>query len=124
MSRQPMIFLFLLIWCLIPSGCEDLDLTGTWDCTLLTMLGISHAKMQLTENNGQLTGRFEWIDLNLPIKGTVNFNRQVNIETQDTSHRCIFTLRSLKEETFLDGSFSYYQDNVFSDAGSFESNKR
>ena len=109
-------------------GCEPptTSLTGEWDCTLIGVSGQSSAWMQLTENNGQLRGTFKWdnYNLNLKINGTVNSNRQVNMETQDTTHRCILALRALKEDTFLDGGISYYRDNFFLYSGSFTANKR
>jgi len=109
-------------------GCEPptTSLTGEWNCTIVGLSGQSSAYMQLAENNGQLTGTFNWDNhnLNLTINGTVNSQRQVNMETQDTTHRCILALRALKEDTFLDGGISYYRDNIYIDSGSFTADKR
>jgi len=109
-------------------GCEPptTTLTGEWNCTIVGLSGQSSAWMQLTENDGQVTGTFNWDNhnLNLQINGTVNSNRQVNMETQDTTHRCILALRALKEDTFLDGGIVYYRDNFYVDNGSFTANKR
>ena len=109
------------------SGCEPTtSLTGEWDCTLIGVSGQSSAWMQLTENDGQLTGTFKWdnYNLNLQINGTVNSKRQVNLETQNTNHRVILTLRVLKNETYLDGSFAYYENNFWLDGGGFGADKR
>ena len=109
-------------------GCEPptTSLTGEWDCTLIGVSGQSSAWMQLTENDGQLTGTFKWdnYNLNLQINGTVNSKRQVNLETQNTNHRVILTLRVLKNETYLDGSFAYYENNFWLDGGGFGADKR
>ncbi len=109
-------------------GCEPptTTLTGEWNCTIVGLSGQSSALMQLTENDGQVTGTFKWdnYNLNLQINGTVNSNRQVNMETQDTTHRCILALRALKEDTFFDGGIVYYRDNFHVDNGSFTANKR
>ena len=109
-------------------GCEPptTSLTGEWDCTIVGPSGPSGAWMQLTENSSQLIGTFKWDNhnLNLQINGTVNSKRQVNMETQDTTHRCILALRALKEDTFLDGGISYYRDNFYVDSGSFDADKR
>lgn len=124
MFRKALIFLFLLTMFSILSCSDDPSLTGTWDCTLTLLSGISSANLQLTENSGQLTGKFKWNDLNLPLGGTVNANRQVNMETQDSTHRCIFALRSLRDDTFLDGGFQYYKNNFWVDGGAFDATKR
>ena len=88
--------------------------------------------MYLDENDGKLSGTFRWDyhDLNLSVDGTVNSKRQVNMETEDDVHRCVFALRSLKDDTFLDGSIQYYvyseeaQASFHVDGGAFEANIR
>ncbi len=131
MFLKSIILLFLFTTSLSLTSCDDdPSLTGTWDCTLLTnKLGISHAVMHLNENSGQVTGTFKWIDLDLPLDGTVNSKRQVNMETQDSTHRCIFALRTLKDGS-LDGTFAHYiyvpesQMSIVDDTGSFDATKR
>ncbi len=109
-------------------GCEPptTTLTGEWNCTIVGLSGQSSAWMQLTENDGQVTGTFKWDNhnLNLQINGTVNSHRQVNLETQSTTHRIILALRTLKDETYLDGSFAYYENNLWLDGGGFGADKR
>ena len=116
-------------------GCDilfpsDSSLSGKWDCELLGGMGPSNAVLDLKEKNGKISGTFEWNDLNLPVKGTVNSKRQVNFEAQDDIHRIIFTLRALKDDTILDGSFAYYRYNEYTqstmatDAGSVYAEKR
>jgi hypothetical protein len=80
--------------------------------------------MKLKEKDGKLSGNIKWNDLNLPITGTVNSKRQVNIEAQESPDRVLITLAAMKDDTFLDGSFSYYQNFTFVDGGSFDAEKR
>ena len=109
-------------------GCEPptTSLTGEWDCNIVGPPGPSSASMQLMENSGQITGTFKWENhnLNLQINGTVNSKRQVNMETQDTTHRIILGLRALNEDTYLEGSLAYYENNIWIDGGGFDANKR
>jgi len=115
--------LFICLACGILS--PESSLTGTWRCSLFTMNGSSNAKMTLTEKNGKVNGSFIWQDLDLRISGTVNSKRQVNLETEDPIHRCIFALRTINDD-FLEGSFSHYkyseanQATMFVDGGSLE----
>jgi len=90
MSRLKLytVFFLALIFCL---GCDILSppessLSGTWDCSLFGITGPSSATMKLKDKNGRLSGTFQWNDINLPIDGTVNSKRQVNMETQDPTH--------------------------------------
>jgi len=107
-----------------PLSLSDSSLSGTWDCTLLGVSVLSSAEMKLKEDDGKLTGNIKWNDLNLPISGTVNSKRQVNIEAQESPDRVLITLAAMKDDTFLDGSFSYYQNFTFVDGGSFDAEKR
>ena len=132
MFLKSIILIFLSSASLSLTNCaDDPSLTGTWDCTLNTnQYGISSAIMNLNENSGRVTGRFKWIDLDLLLDGTVNSNRQVNMETHDSTHRCIFALRTLRDGTFLDGSFQHYmyiseiQATMHVDGGSLNATKR
>lgn len=103
---------------------SDFSLTGKWDCELLGFTGISTALLDIDEESGRISGNIKWNDLNLPVKGTVNSKRQVNIETKDPNQRIILNLRALKDNSILDGSFSYYLNNLFMDGGSVYGEKR
>ncbi len=125
MFKNKSLVLFLFIVIFLPSCSEDSSLTGRWECSMLIMMNTdASATMTLKEQGGKLTGKFYWDELSLSLEGTVNSRRQVNMETTDSTHRCIFALRALEGNTFLDGSFSYYRNNIYVDSGSFEAYKK
>ena len=116
---------FIFYLCCSILSPPDPSLTGDWNCSLFTMIGPSNAKMKLKEKSGKVSGTFKWQDLDLPLEGTVNSKRQVNMETQDPIHRCIFALRTIKDD-FLEGGITHYiyseenQASMWVDGGSIE----
>ncbi len=122
--------LWLILSCL---GCDifspSTTLTGKWDCTLAGPVP-SSATMDLKENSGNLSGTFYWKNLSLPINGTVNSKRQINMEMQESIHRCVFAGKVKEDRTYFDGAMHYYrydslqQASVWLDGGGFWAEKR
>lgn len=109
---------FVLSFLIFVGGCKKDDpvappppppvMTGRWDYTLTGTAGSITGLLDLTENDGALSGSITIANASLPLSGTVTQSYQVTLGGQDASGRMLITGTTTSSKNTFNGKLDLW----------------